>query len=29
MNDAAMRITLHEWDERYAELRSAGLREPD
>jgi benzoyl-CoA reductase/2-hydroxyglutaryl-CoA dehydratase subunit BcrC/BadD/HgdB len=29
MNNAAMRITLHEWDARYAELRSAGLREPD
>jgi len=29
MNDAAMRITLDEWDERYAELRSAGLCEPD
>lgn len=29
MNHAAMRITLDEWDERYAELCSAGLREPD
>lgn len=29
MNDVAMRITLDQWDERYAELRSAGLREPD
>jgi len=29
MNDAARRITLDEWDERYVELRDAGLREPD
>ena len=29
MNHAAMRITLDEWGERYAELCSAGLREPE
>jgi len=29
MNHAAMRITLDEWDERYVELCSAGLREPE
>ena len=29
MNDTARRITLAEWDRRYAELRAAGLREPD
>ncbi len=28
MNAAACRITLDEWDARYAELRAAGLREP-
>jgi benzoyl-CoA reductase/2-hydroxyglutaryl-CoA dehydratase subunit BcrC/BadD/HgdB len=29
MNDTARRITLAEWDRRYAELCAAGLREPD
>jgi benzoyl-CoA reductase/2-hydroxyglutaryl-CoA dehydratase subunit BcrC/BadD/HgdB len=29
MSRAARRITLDEWDARYAELRGAGLREPD
>ena len=28
MNTAACRITLDEWEERYAELRAAGLHEP-
>ena len=28
MNDAPRRITLDEWDRRYAKLRAAGLREP-
>src|SRR3972149_4470369 len=28
MNGAAQRITLGEWDGRYAELRAAGLCEP-
>jgi benzoyl-CoA reductase/2-hydroxyglutaryl-CoA dehydratase subunit BcrC/BadD/HgdB len=29
MSETAMRITLDEWDARYAALRAAGLREPD
>ena len=29
MNDIPRRITLAEWDQRYAELRAGGLREPD
>ena len=29
MNDTAARITLAQWDQRYAELRAAGLCEPD
>ncbi len=29
MTDTARRITLDEWDLRYAELRAKGLREPD
>ncbi len=29
MTETAKRITLAEWDRRYAELRAAGLREPD
>ncbi len=29
MSDAAVRIAFEQWDERYAELRAAGLREPD
>lgn len=29
MNRTARRITLNEWDRRYAELCAAGLREPD
>lgn len=29
MNDLPQRITLAEWDRRYAELRAAGLSEPD
>jgi benzoyl-CoA reductase/2-hydroxyglutaryl-CoA dehydratase subunit BcrC/BadD/HgdB len=29
MNDSAARITLDEWDRRYADLRAAGLREAD
>jgi benzoyl-CoA reductase/2-hydroxyglutaryl-CoA dehydratase subunit BcrC/BadD/HgdB len=29
MIDTAMRITLDEWDQRYAELHAAGLSEPD
>jgi benzoyl-CoA reductase/2-hydroxyglutaryl-CoA dehydratase subunit BcrC/BadD/HgdB len=29
MNGAPWQITLEEWDERYAELAAAGLREPD
>lgn len=29
MNPSACRITLTEWDRRYAELRAAGLCEPD
>jgi benzoyl-CoA reductase/2-hydroxyglutaryl-CoA dehydratase subunit BcrC/BadD/HgdB len=29
MNDIAKRITLADWDERYAELQAAGLDEPD
>ncbi len=29
MNDTARRITLEEWDQRYAELRAGGLCEPD
>ncbi|MHC4178556.1 MAG: hypothetical protein ACYSWU_13680, partial [Planctomycetota bacterium] len=29
MNQTARRIMLDEWDRRYAELRAAGLREPD
>ena len=29
MSDTPRRITLAEWDARYAELRAAGLTEPD
>jgi benzoyl-CoA reductase/2-hydroxyglutaryl-CoA dehydratase subunit BcrC/BadD/HgdB len=29
MSDAARRITLDQWDQRYAELRAAGLSEPN
>jgi len=29
MNDDPKRITLEEWDERYADLRDAGMSEPD
>jgi benzoyl-CoA reductase/2-hydroxyglutaryl-CoA dehydratase subunit BcrC/BadD/HgdB len=29
VNDAPSRITLAEWDQRYAELHAAGLREPE
>ena len=29
MNDLPRRITMREWDDRYSELRAAGLREPD
>jgi benzoyl-CoA reductase/2-hydroxyglutaryl-CoA dehydratase subunit BcrC/BadD/HgdB len=29
MSDLPRRITIHEWDDRYAELRARGLREPD
>lgn len=29
MNDTARRITLAEWDQRYVELRAAGLCQPD
>jgi benzoyl-CoA reductase/2-hydroxyglutaryl-CoA dehydratase subunit BcrC/BadD/HgdB len=29
MTEAALRITLDQWDDRYAELRAAGLREPE
>ena len=29
MTQSAMRITLDQWDDRYAQLRAAGLREPD
>ena len=29
MNDLPQRITLAEWDDRYADLHAAGLAEPD
>jgi hypothetical protein len=29
MNDAPRKLTLDEWDDRYAQLRRDGLREPD